>query len=1316
MIRALMITVSLLMASTSNAQTIPPLGDDLHFPPLGIDARIAEPASVAELEVSGAPRQVLVWLERGDDLYSVYASMIDRFGTVLVDRELLFEYDNSASTVGRLGPPSVAASGDGRFVVVIPQILDPQAPDGHQNAYRKQFLYRSYLPVQTSGGALDPLMSGFALLLDANALFQSGRGIPEHAPDSADLAAAPFGRFALVFADDRNPEDVAAPCYTCSRTLSTNDNSVHFQYYDMHSDGTLVPLLPEPVIVANNAEAMARPRIALEPNSGAARLVYRRADGSLVLGLFDAAGQAAGDPIIALPRDPDVQVNAFDPDVAVDLQGTAWVAWELNRYRTLENAAIASRIQLQPFGVNGAPLGEVVDASTAGEGPANIISRRGPYVAANDVAGHVAVAWSEAESTCIGLNPPIPQYSGSCSVGGALPQGGGVCTLSGMNPNSPSLLGCRVSARLVPLPELPSSGWYSFDRDTRRDFVIDGAGGTAFTLRFGSNFSSQNNRCVNLELSGNFSSVIRTLEQQCTGSSCRSCADQLGGSADKSTVAVNFDANSELLPELDEGGIAAQFWLPAKASFSDRPQNIAMRWLHRDFNQPGFTFVPQLPVNQISAGIQQGAALGQYRDGDMLLAWAGDGPGSAEPNVIGARRFTRPVELSINDIGILEGPIEATGTFTVSASKAHPIPGVVPRVSYLTADDTASFLSDYTRTTGIAEFTAGASSRFVPVPVTEDTTYEDNETFFINLFGGTDAVVVKAQGIGVIIDNDPPETVTAENTLICESGQPLFLGMCAPLPAPVTPNPTVTVRLSLPFPQEVDGNVQFRTLDGTNIGNPVTSVPAIAGVDYEPVSGEAQFPAGSTEAFVSVEIIDNSLLEMEKNFRVELFEAEDLTLEAGANVAIVRIANNDTCSQLPQVSLPSGAPLLELAVEGGTAYACVQNFDPQTCSWRSSLSFPPGQPTDWLSRTDVVGTPPAAAGCGANDNGYVELVAESNVPQAGGGAASGQSRSAQLVFESVAAPSTVSVVQAGIDCDIHVQPDALAFYPVGGQASVQIQTLQPDGQVGNCVAAPWSLNFSGGAENWVENLRVDGQPVSGGVGAATLNFEVMPFDGVMPGRSGALLVGAEVVSLDQEGAFFDEFDDTQTPLGWAVSSSGVWTEAGTQLTGSSTDLQTIIADQAFPGCLECEIETTIRMDVFGKGLGVIYAWYVDADNHIYLSMDEFRDEWRLVQRIGGNDQLIRSISINTLPSTQYPLRLYYDAQNAAIELTIGGTTYCPPAVSGLQLCSPQALAAGTVGFGVDDATVSFDRIRIVRQDGPPYTGIVVDSIYADGFE
>jgi len=76
-------------------------------------------------------------------------------------------------------------------------------------------------------------------------------------------------------------------------------------------------------------------------------------------------------------------------------------------------------------------------------------------------------------------------------------------------------------------------------------------------------------------------------------------------------------------------------------------------------------------------------------------------------------------------------------------------------VSYSTADGSARYAdSDYANTTGGFFFLIGETSRTIPVTIRCDTRKEKDETFFMNLYGGTNAVFADRQGIGTILNDD----------------------------------------------------------------------------------------------------------------------------------------------------------------------------------------------------------------------------------------------------------------------------------------------------------------------------------------------------------------------------------------------------------------------------------------------------------------------------------------------------------------------------------------------------------------------------------
>ncbi|MCY7387206.1 MAG: ExeM/NucH family extracellular endonuclease, partial [Burkholderiales bacterium] len=111
-------------------------------------------------------------------------------------------------------------------------------------------------------------------------------------------------------------------------------------------------------------------------------------------------------------------------------------------------------------------------------------------------------------------------------------------------------------------------------------------------------------------------------------------------------------------------------------------------------------------------------------------------------------------DLNISSVSQSEGNSGTSiFTFTVSLSTAAPPGGVTFNIA--TADGTATAGSDYVASSVLgATIAAGNLSYTFDVVVNGDTTPEPNETFFVNVSGVTNAVVITSQGIGTIINED----------------------------------------------------------------------------------------------------------------------------------------------------------------------------------------------------------------------------------------------------------------------------------------------------------------------------------------------------------------------------------------------------------------------------------------------------------------------------------------------------------------------------------------------------------------------------------
>jgi hypothetical protein len=126
-----------------------------------------------------------------------------------------------------------------------------------------------------------------------------------------------------------------------------------------------------------------------------------------------------------------------------------------------------------------------------------------------------------------------------------------------------------------------------------------------------------------------------------------------------------------------------------------------------------------------------------------------------------------PSNITINDIAVTEGNSGTTAaTFTVSLSgpQADPV-----TVDFATADGTATAPTDYTSNSGTVTFAPGVTSQPVTVLVNGDTTFEPNETFFVNLSNASsNGNITDAQGQATIVNDDaaPPVVDVATDVIV----------------------------------------------------------------------------------------------------------------------------------------------------------------------------------------------------------------------------------------------------------------------------------------------------------------------------------------------------------------------------------------------------------------------------------------------------------------------------------------------------------------------------------------------------------------------
>ena len=214
--------------------------------------------------------------------------------------------------------------------------------------------------------------------------------------------------------------------------------------------------------------------------------------------------------------------------------------------------------------------------------------------------------------------------------------------------------------------------------------------------------------------------------------------------------------------------------------------------------------------------------------------------------------------VSVRDVGGLEDSVRNL-TFEVTLDEASEIEVTV---DYATADGTATAGSDYTGTTGTLTLAAGEITNTIDVPVVEDGSPEDDETFTVTLSNAVNATMGTSSATGTILDDDP-------------------------LPA--------SLSIADADGLENDGALEFPvTLDGTRGGTQSVTVgyatsdgTAISGEDYQSATGTLTFQPDTVRQTIQVTPVDDDIAETSETFVVTLSDPEGATLtDAGGTGTI----------------------------------------------------------------------------------------------------------------------------------------------------------------------------------------------------------------------------------------------------------------------------------------------------------------------------------------------------------------------------------------------------------------------------------------------
>ncbi len=244
-----------------------------------------------------------------------------------------------------------------------------------------------------------------------------------------------------------------------------------------------------------------------------------------------------------------------------------------------------------------------------------------------------------------------------------------------------------------------------------------------------------------------------------------------------------------------------------------------------------------------------------------------DLPGTPNARILwgtgrGGPRRTGKLEpaLAINDLNIAEGDsgsVNAVFTVTLGVPSGQAV-----TVNYATADGTAKAGIGYTAVTGALAFPPGTLTRQILVPILGDTIDEPDETFFVNLSGAANVPIADGQGVGTIVDNDPPPTVSVGNATVTEGNAG-------------SRGAVFTVTLSGPSGFPVWAS--YATADGT----------ATAGADYGSQVGTVSLAPGETAGTIGVAVFGDRVNEIDETFLVNLGSPINATIADGQGLGTI---------------------------------------------------------------------------------------------------------------------------------------------------------------------------------------------------------------------------------------------------------------------------------------------------------------------------------------------------------------------------------------------------------------------------------------------
>jgi hypothetical protein len=261
--------------------------------------------------------------------------------------------------------------------------------------------------------------------------------------------------------------------------------------------------------------------------------------------------------------------------------------------------------------------------------------------------------------------------------------------------------------------------------------------------------------------------------------------------------------------------------------------------------------------------------------------YSGDGNFvSSDGTLAGGQVVRSKPSLSINDVSITEGDSGTkSANFTVTLSSAS---NLTVTVDFATANGTAT-AGDYQSTSGTVTFNPTQAAQTISVTLNGDTTFESDDTFFVNLSNGVNATISDNQGLGTILNDDAQGGIfsfSQTNYSVGESGS--LVTIAVGRSGDLTGSATVDYATA-------DDSAAFSTIPCSTVNGNASSR-----CDYTATAGTLSFAASETSKTFTILISQDSFVEGAETFPITLLNPTGGAVFGTPSTATVTIDDDAT--------------------------------------------------------------------------------------------------------------------------------------------------------------------------------------------------------------------------------------------------------------------------------------------------------------------------------------------------------------------------------------------------------------------------------------